>query len=534
MMGTLGATVQEITWISTGYIIANVVVMPFMAFLGRLFFGQKRVYMLCLRALLPRVALLCGTARSLPGSSSPTGCSRGSARGRSQPTEQAILRQTFPPKEQGMAMALFGMAVMLGPALGPTLGGYIVDNFAWPWIFYINVPVGILGLGMVAAFVHEDEEIVAHNRALAEAQRKDIDWWGIGLLIAGLCSLQYVLEEGQQDRTIGFESTTITIERFWAALAFNCGVHHPRAHVRRPRREHPPLQGPGVPVGDPHRLAHVRAPHGDDVPPAALHARAPRLHGDAGGVRAHAARPHHDDRDAARGEDLQHPSRRAWSSPLGVLFIAWGAYDMSHFTLESGQRDVIWAIMTQGIGFACLFVPLSTVALAAIPRHKMADATGLNSLFRQIGGSVGLAVGATLLTRYGAQARSSLVAHVTASNGATLGRVAQMTRGMMARGLDFETAQATALRALDGIVDQQATLLAFDRVFIMAGIAFLVVLPLLFFTEDSRSSPTRPRSTCTWSDGVSRSRARSRVRPRRAGLRLGRSSRAAPGSSRRS
>src|SRR5215469_870241 len=194
MMGTLGATVQEITWVSTGYIIANVVVMPLTAFLGRLF-GQKRVYMLCL-ALFLIGSVACGTARSLPALIIYRAL-QGFGAGALQPTEQAILRQTFPPKEQGMAMALFAMAVMLGPAVGPTLGGYIVDNYSWPWIFYINVPVGAVGLTMVAMFVLEDEEIVAKNRELAERQRKDVDWWGIGLLVSGLCALQYFLEEGE-------------------------------------------------------------------------------------------------------------------------------------------------------------------------------------------------------------------------------------------------------------------------------------------------------------------------------------------------
>src|SRR5580704_2841652 len=196
MMGTLGATVQEITWISTGYIIANVVVMPLTAFLGRLF-GQKRVYMLCL-ALFLLGSVLCGTAHTLQ-SLLIYRALQGLGAGALQPTEQAILRQTFPPKEQGMAMALFAMAVMLGPAVGPTLGGWIVDNYSWPWIFFINVPVGLLGLTMVATFVQEDEEIVAKNREFADKQRRSIDWWGISLLVAGLCALQYFVEEGQQN-----------------------------------------------------------------------------------------------------------------------------------------------------------------------------------------------------------------------------------------------------------------------------------------------------------------------------------------------
>src|SRR5271165_4532687 len=169
MMGTLGATVQEITWISTGYIIANVIVMPFTAFLGRLF-GQKRVYMTCL-VLFLLGSILCGTARSLTALIVYRAL-QGFGAGALQPTEQAILRQTFPPKEQGMAMALFAMAVMLGPALGPTLGGWIVDHYAWPWIFYINMPVGALGLYMVYNFVHEADDIRAANRAMAEKQRK--------------------------------------------------------------------------------------------------------------------------------------------------------------------------------------------------------------------------------------------------------------------------------------------------------------------------------------------------------------------------
>jgi len=177
---------------------------------------------------------------------------------------------------------------------------------------------------------------------------------------------------------------------------------------------------------------------------------------------------------------------------LGVVFIAVGAYDMSHFTLESGQSDVIFAIMVQGAGFSCLFVPLSTVALTAIPRHKMADATGLNSLFRQIGGSIGLAVGATLLTRYGDTARASLIAHVTASSQAAVDRTQGLTGMFVRRGVDSSQAHDMALRALDGIVERQATLLAFNRVFLLAGVAFLFVLPLLYFLkvpDDAKDGP---------------------------------------------
>src|SRR5213082_2782055 len=150
--GAVGATLEEITWISTAFVIATVLVMPLTAFLGRLV-GQKRLYMASLVLFLVGSAL-CGMARSLP-SLVIFRLIQGFGAGALQPTEQAILRQTFPPEEQGMAMALFSVAVMVGPAFGPTLGGWIVDNFHWSWIFFINLPVGALGFMMVSRFVQE-------------------------------------------------------------------------------------------------------------------------------------------------------------------------------------------------------------------------------------------------------------------------------------------------------------------------------------------------------------------------------------------
>jgi DHA2 family multidrug resistance protein len=486
MMGTLGSTVQEITWISTGYIIANVVVMPFTAFLGRQF-GQKRVYMFCL-VLFLLGSILCGTARSLPALIFFRAV-QGFGAGALQPTEQAILRQTFPAKEQGMAMALFAMAVMLGPALGPTLGGWIVDNYSWPWIFYINVPVGVLGLSMVWAFVHEDEDIIAKNRELAQAQRKHIDWWGIGLLIAGLCALQYFLEEGEQNDW--FQSTSITIA-FWAALALvaafavrelTCEV--PAVNIRLFKD---PVFLSGTLIGS---LMFALLMATMFMLPLFMQTLLGFTATDAG----FAMMPRVFVMLIATpivGRIYNAVSPRVVIA-VGVLFIAMGAWDMSHFTLESGQGDIIFAIMTQGVGFSCLFVPLSTVALTAIPRHKMADATGLNSLFRQVGGSIGLAVGATLLTRYGDTARASLVAHVTASSQAAVDRTQGLTGMFVRRGIDPIQAHDMALRALDGIVERQATLLAFNRVFLLAGISFLFVLPLLYFLkvpeEKEKSAP---------------------------------------------
>ena len=486
MMGSLGATVQEITWISTGYIIANVVVMPLTAFLGRLF-GQKRVYMICL-VLFLLGSVLCGIARTLPTLIFYRAL-QGLGAGALQPTEQAILRQTFPPKEQGMAMALFAMAVMLGPAIGPTLGGWIVDNYSWPWIFFINVPVGILGLVMVATFVHEDEEIIAKNRDLAEKQRKNIDWWGIGLLIVGLCSLQYVLEEG--DRNDWFESTEISVAFAVAVVVIaafvirelTCEV--PAVNLRLFKD---PVFLSGTAIG---ALMFALLMATMFLLPLFMQTLLGFTATDAG----FALMPRVLVMMVAVpivGRIYNSVSPRIVIA-AGVLFIAWGAYDMSHFTLVTGQRDIILALTTQGVGFACLFVPLSTVALSAIPRHQMADATGLNSLFRQVGGSIGLAIAATVLSRYGAQARTALLAHVTGADPAASDRLHGMIAAFMARGYDAATATRTAMAALDGTVAQQASLLGFEKLFLMAGVCFLLVLPLLAFLKTPETLEPAPR-----------------------------------------
>ncbi|MBV8520515.1 MAG: DHA2 family efflux MFS transporter permease subunit, partial [Acidobacteria bacterium] len=209
LQSSLGATVEQITWVTTGFVMATVMVMPLTGFLARLF-GQKRVYLASL-VLFILGSMLCGFARTLPVL---VVCRvlQGFGAGALQPTEQAILRQTFPYEEQGMAMAIFGMAVVLGPAFGPTLGGYIVDNYSWPLIFFINIPIGIVAFLMTLRFIRDPEYIKKPERGA--------DWIGLSAMTAGIASLQYVLERGQREDW--FSSPTIVILTIVAvfALAF--------------------------------------------------------------------------------------------------------------------------------------------------------------------------------------------------------------------------------------------------------------------------------------------------------------------------
>ena len=479
--GSVGASLQEITWISTGFVVATVLVMPLTAFLGRLV-GQKRLYMISLVVFLAG-SVLCGMAQSL-WTLVAFRVIQGFGAGALQPTEQAILRQTFPPKEQGMAMALFAMAVMLGPAFGPTLGGIIVDNASWPWIFYINLPVGLLGLFMVWRFVHEPDDIRAANAKAAGEQKKHIDWQGIALLSVGLSALQYFLEEG--DRDSWFDSRVITACAIIAALALIAFVLR-ELSARVPAVNlslfKDPVFASGTLIGS--------------VMFAMLMANMfllPVFMQEMLGFTATQSGVHLMPRTLVMmaitplvGRLYNRISPRVLVG-AGVIAFSIGAYQMSHFTLETGTAQIVWSLVWQGIGFSLLFVPLTTVALSRISRAKLTDATGLNSLLRQIGGSVGLAIFATLLGRSATQARASIGAHLDLTNPDALGRLSQLTQGLIGRGLDPSSAAAAAPGALAAQVARQAMVLSFEKMFLLAGICFIAILPLLAFLKVDRAA----------------------------------------------
>jgi DHA2 family multidrug resistance protein len=166
---------------------------------------------------------------------------------------------------------------------------------------------------------------------------------------------------------------------------------------------------------------------------------------------------------------------------FGVLLFSVSSWMLSHLTLESGTSDIVVPLIIQGVAFACLFVPLTTVALASIPRTKLADATGLNSLVRQIGGAVGLAIFATKIGNYAVVARGGIDPHMTLTRPEVWQRLQMLTQGFIARGMDTVSARSAAVRAMTGSVMAQSTVLSFDRIFVLAGGLFLLVLPLLFF-----------------------------------------------------
>ena len=474
LMGSLGVTVEQVTWVTTGFVIATVMVMPLTGFLARLF-GQKRVYLICL-VLFGIGSALCGMARTLP-LLVLFRVLQGIGAGALQPTEQAILRQTFPPQEQGMAMAVFGMAVVLGPAFGPTLGGYIVDNYSWPWIFYINIPVCVISVLMVTRFVHEPPDVRASLHAMAERQRKNMDWWGIGLLIAGLGSLQYTLEEG--NRNDWFESGEIKGIALFSVVTLALLVVR-ELSARVPAVDLSLFKDPvffsGTMIG---AVMFAMLMSVTFLLPLFMQT----LLGFTATQSGIALMPRSLTMMVVMpivGRIYNKVSPRGVVA-FGILLFAYTAWLMGHYTLATSSQGIVNVLILQGIAFSCLFIPLTTIALSTIPRHRLPDATGLNSLLRQVGGSVGLAVMATMMSRFATRARGAMLANITMDRTAVAMRIGATQRMLTGRGIPSPAAQTTAAQLIDFQVRQQAMVLAFERLFMICGIAFLCVLPLVFF-----------------------------------------------------
>ena len=469
--GSIGATIDQMTALGTSFAIAQVIVMPLTAFLGR-FFGQKRVYLFCL-GLFVVGSMLCGVSHTLTELVLAR-VLQGLGAGALQPSQMAILRQTFPPREQGMAMAIVGMVVVIGPAVGPTLGGWIVDNWSWPWIFYINLPVGILGILMVSRFVHEPEDIRTANRAQAEVMRRNFDWQGIVYMTVGLASLQYVLQEG--NRLDWFDSRLITAASILAVAGLG-GFIAQELHARAPAvnlrlfRDTTFASATFIgcimfanllanmfllPVYMQELLGFTALKSGVSLVPRALVMMVVT---------------------PVVGRIYNHVSPRLLVA-IGVLCVALGSIEMGGFTLETSDVGIIRTLLLQGVGFSCLFVPLTTVALSHTPRVLLTDASGLNSLVRQFGGSAGLAIYGQLLEQYTTRAHSALAVHVDPFRPEVAERLQRMTAGMMARGMDAVTAKAAALKALDGMVFGQASMIAFEKTFLLTGITMMMLLPL--------------------------------------------------------
>jgi DHA2 family multidrug resistance protein len=472
MMGNLGATLDEIAWVSTGYIVANVIILPLTSWLSDRF-GRRNYYTGSI-ILFTAASFLCGNAQTL-GELVAARVLQGIGGGALISTAQAILFDVFPLKERGKAMAIFGMGVMVGPTLGPTLGGWITDNYSWPWIFYINIPLGILAGLMTWRYVPEPE----HPNARAD----HVDWLGLLLLILGIGALQVMLERGESKDW--FESPEIRVEAIVAAISLVAFVWH-ELTADHPVVELRILRNRQLSAGVVFGLILGFAIYASVFAlPVFLQSLRGYTAWDTGKVILPGAVASAITMAISGRLTGKVDARYMILSGVGLFF--WAMWLHYHFTLEIGMHDLLLPMILRGVGLGLIFVPLTQVAVADLRPQQLAQGTGLFNLSRQLGGSFGIAVAATLLSRFTEQSREGLRAHLALTEPAT----ASWLQGAMARmqqlGGSMEEARAKAYALLDYQLHLQASVIAFEKVFLVMGVTFVCALPLLLLFRIGRT-----------------------------------------------
>jgi DHA2 family multidrug resistance protein len=472
--GSLSASNSEATWVLTSYLVANAVVLPISGWVANRI-GRKRFYMTCV-ALFTLTSLMCGLAPTL-GILVLFRVMQGAAGGGLQPSEQAILADTFPPAKRGMAFAVYGMAVVTAPAIGPTLGGWITDNFSWRWIFFINIPVGILSILLTTRLIQDPPYF--KRRKLSETH---IDYVGLGFVALGLGALQIVLDKGQRDDW--FESNFIVTLTLIATAALIFVIiwewRHKDPiidlHLFRDRTFGVSnllmfmlgfaLLGSTLllPLFSQTLLGYTAQQAGLALMP--------------GGFAIILLLP-------LVGFLLSRYSPR-WLLLFGLLMLSFSLFHMTGFDLDIDFRTLAMARVIQAAGMAFLFVPINTAAYAFLPRDKNNAASGLMNLARNMGGSVGISVVTTMLDRRSQVHMTDLSSHLSQSNPALQAMIKGTSRAMQAHGASPAGATQQAYALLQGTVERQAAMLSYIDCFWFLGAAILCMVPMVFLMKKSK------------------------------------------------
>lgn len=470
--GSLSAGQDESTWVLTSYLVSNAIVLPMSGWFSTLI-GRKRFYMSCV-ALFTISSCLCGFAPSL-GSLIFFRVLQGAGGGGLQPSEQAILADTFSPKQRGMAFAVYGMAVVFAPAIGPTLGGWITDNFSWRWIFFINIPVGIISLLLTQRLISDPPYMKAQKRSGIK-----IDYVGFSLLALGLGTLQVVLDKGQRDDWFGshfiLTMSVVSAVAIIGVLIWEWRHDHPIVdlHLFRDRSFAVGTLLMFM-VGFALMSSTVLIPLflqtilGYTAQQAGL-ALMP------GGFAIIIIMPF-------VGFLLSKvDARRLLLIGFGVLSVA-----MFHMALTFDTtidfRSAATARAFQAVSLAFLFVPINTASYAFLPKEKNNAASGLINLARNIGGSVGISVVTTMLDRR-AQVHQTYLAHnITQASARMHTMINSMQHMLMTRGSSAWDASRRAYGMMSFMLDRQATVLAYLDCFFLLAVAALIMLPFVFLMK---------------------------------------------------
>jgi DHA2 family multidrug resistance protein len=483
MAGNLGATPEEIGWVATGYILSNVVFLPMTAFFTERF-GRRR-YLTFSIALFVIASFFCGTSGSLVELVFWR-IVQGAGGAALLSTAQATIRQIFPPEQQGLVQAVFILGLIVAPTLGPTLGGWITDNYQWHWVFWINIPIGIASMFLVSNFLRDPPG--------QERRGQHVDWPGIILLTAGLGSLQYVLEEGNRKdwfadpwilRLSVLAGVSLATMLWWELSPRN---RDPIVNFRVLRNRQLAasiflfvalgfaLYG-GVfifPLFTQSILGFTPTTTGLALLPGGLGTAATAL---LSGRLLNGPKPLVDPRILIA---------------VGVVLLCWAMWGMGHLTTEAGESDVRWDLFIRGLGLGLLFTPINNVAYASLEPSEAQQGAGLINLGRQLGGSFGIAVLATYITRHTQYHRVELLKYVYPGNPIVTERLRAFTGTLAERGYGPVRASQGALALLEREVERQASMLSFNDAWILLLISMAAVAPAILLLRRPKEGAAMP------------------------------------------
>lgn len=475
--GNLGATIEDTSWVVTAYAIANVIIIPMTGFLQR-YFGRKNYYLTSI-IIFTIASYMCGNANNL-WILVTWRFIQGIGGGALLSTSQGILFDAFEPKKRAMASGIFGMGIVLGPTIGPTLGGLIVDNYSWPLIFDINIPFGILAAVLTITFIDRKEDELNINRSAIK-----IDYFAIAMLVIGIGSLQYVLEKGQAEDW--FEDTNIRILTFTAIIGLGAFIWR-QLNVAMPIINLKVLKNRNLvasnvltfvcgfglfgsififPVLVQRIMGYTPTEAGFSIVPGTIIGLflMPII-----------------------GKTLGSGTPPIIYVVIGFISFILHGYTSSLATLDAGQMWFAIPQVFRGVGTACLTVPLINQAVVGLAPKDMPSGIALTNMLRQLGGAFGIAMMNTFVTQRFAVHRSDLLTNTAANDPEMIQRIADSIQLFLSKGFNLLDAQKAAYRLIDGTITKQAYLLSYLDSFLLISLFFIATIPFLFMLRTQKTN----------------------------------------------
>lgn len=475
MRGSLGATLTDVAWVITAYAIANVIVIPMTSWLSQQF--GRRNYFVASIILFTVCSFLCGNASNI-WELVAFRFVQGMGGGALLVTAQTIITESYPVAKRGMAQAIYGMGVIVGPTLGPPLGGYLVDNYSWPYIFYINIPLGIIATILALTFVRSPK----YGEKLKANQ---VDWWGIVLLATFIGSLQFVLEHGQQDDW--FNEPIIVILSVVTVFGLVLFIWRELTY-KYPIVNLSVLKDGNLRIGTIMCFILGFGLYGSTlIIPIYTQSILGWTASDAGlllipgSITTAIMMPF-------VGTMIQKGVPQGYMVGVGFLVFFFFTFMMhNRLTPDTGVEHLFWPLILRGVGLGLLFVPITTLSLSTLSGKQIGEGAAFTGMMRQLGGSFGIAIITTFITRLSQEHRVNLLTNLDPAKYEVQQRILGMQKAFMAKGYSADVALKKAYQAIDYSILKQSTVLSYMDIFMYLGIMFLCCIPIIFFIKRGKN-----------------------------------------------